>query len=130
MGSRGAALAHACVSDAGAKFDREVVLDAAAIVPQVTWGTSPEMVTTIEGRVPDPDKEKDPIRRESMERALAYMGLAAEHGHRPTSRSTRCSSVRAPIRASRICAPRRRSFAGGARPTASSSRWSCPDRGR
>src|SRR5271169_500288 len=64
------------VSDADAKFDREVVLDAAAIEPQVTWGTSPEMVTTIEGRVPDPDKEKDPIRRESIERALAYMGLA------------------------------------------------------
>jgi 3-isopropylmalate/(R)-2-methylmalate dehydratase large subunit len=64
------------VSDAGARFDREVVLDAATIGPQVTWGTSPEMVTTIEGRVPDPDKEKDPIRRESMERALAYMGLA------------------------------------------------------
>jgi 3-isopropylmalate/(R)-2-methylmalate dehydratase large subunit len=63
-------------SDADAKFDREVVFDAAAILPQVTWGTSPEMVTTIEGRVPDPDKEKDPLRRESMERALAYMGLA------------------------------------------------------
>jgi 3-isopropylmalate/(R)-2-methylmalate dehydratase large subunit len=62
-------------SDADAKFDREVVLDATAISPQVTWGTSPEMVTTIDGRVPDPDKEKDPLRRESMERALAYMGL-------------------------------------------------------
>jgi 3-isopropylmalate/(R)-2-methylmalate dehydratase large subunit len=64
------------VSDADAQFDREVVLDAAAIEPQVTWGTSPEMVTTIKGRVPDPDKEKDPIRRENIERALAYMGLA------------------------------------------------------
>jgi 3-isopropylmalate/(R)-2-methylmalate dehydratase large subunit len=63
------------VSDAAATFDREVVLDAATIAPQVTWGTSPEMVTTIEGRVPDPEKEKDPVRRESMERALAYMGL-------------------------------------------------------
>ena len=63
-------------SDADAKFDREVVLDAPAILPQVTWGTSPEMVTTIEGRVPDPEMEKDPLRRESMERALAYMGLA------------------------------------------------------
>ena len=52
------------------------MLDAAAIEPQVTWGTSPEMVTTIDGRVPDPDKEKDPIRRENMERALTYMGLA------------------------------------------------------
>jgi 3-isopropylmalate/(R)-2-methylmalate dehydratase large subunit len=62
-------------SDPGAKFDREVVLDASAIAPQVTWGTSPEMVTTIEGRVPDPEKERDPGRRESMERALTYMGL-------------------------------------------------------
>ena len=62
-------------SDPGAKFDREVVLDASAIAPQVTWGTSPETVTTIEGRVPDPEKERDPGRRESMERALTYMGL-------------------------------------------------------
>src|SRR5438034_8276853 len=62
-------------SDPGAKFDREVMLDASAIAPQVTWGTSPEMVTTIEGRVPDPEKERDPGRRESMERALTYMGL-------------------------------------------------------
>src|SRR6266487_5421715 len=62
-------------SDPGAKFDREVVLDASAIAPQVTWGTSPEMVTTIEGRVPDPDKEKDPTLREGIERALTYMDL-------------------------------------------------------
>jgi 3-isopropylmalate/(R)-2-methylmalate dehydratase large subunit len=52
-----------------------VTLDAASIVPQVTWGTSPEMVATIDGRVPDPEKEKDPVRREGMERALVYMGL-------------------------------------------------------
>ena len=63
------------VSDPGAKFDREIVLDASGIAPQVTWGTSPEMVTTIEGRVPDPERERDPIRRESIERALTYMGL-------------------------------------------------------
>jgi len=62
-------------SDPGAKFDRVVTLDAATIAPQVTWGTSPEMVTTIEGRVPDPDQERDPIRREGIERALTYMGL-------------------------------------------------------
>ena len=62
-------------SDPDAKFDREVVIDASAIGPQVTWGTSPEMVTTIEGRVPDPERERDPVRRESMERALTYMGL-------------------------------------------------------
>jgi len=63
-------------SDPGARFDRTVTVDAATIAPQVTWGTSPEMVTTIEGRVPDPDKESDPILREGMERALTYMGLA------------------------------------------------------
>ena len=47
----------------------------AALKPQVTWGTSPEMVVSIEDRVPDPDKEKDPVKREGMERALVYMGL-------------------------------------------------------
>jgi 3-isopropylmalate/(R)-2-methylmalate dehydratase large subunit len=62
-------------SDPDARFDRIVTLDAVTIAPQVTWGTSPEMVTTIEGRVPDPDKEKDPIVREGIERALVYMGL-------------------------------------------------------
>src|SRR5712671_3642461 len=62
-------------SDPEAKFDRALTLDAATIAPQVTWGTSPEMVTTIDGRVPDPDKEKDPQRREGIERALVYMGL-------------------------------------------------------
>ncbi|MBC5782017.1 3-isopropylmalate dehydratase large subunit [Ramlibacter sp. USB13] len=62
-------------SDPDAKFDAVVKLDAAEIQPQVTWGTSPEMVTTIGGRVPDPDKEKDSNKRNAMERALTYMGL-------------------------------------------------------
>ncbi len=62
-------------SDAGAAFDLTVELDAAQIVPQVTWGTSPEMVLGIDAIVPDPDKEKDPNKRDAMERALAYMGL-------------------------------------------------------
>lgn len=62
-------------SDPDAKFDAVVKLDAAQIVPQVTWGTSPEMVTTIDGRVPDPDKEKDASKRDAIERALKYMGL-------------------------------------------------------
>jgi 3-isopropylmalate/(R)-2-methylmalate dehydratase large subunit len=62
-------------SDDGAKYDTVVAIDAAQLAPQVTWGTSPEMVVSIEGRVPDPDKEKDPTRREGIERALAYMGL-------------------------------------------------------
>jgi 3-isopropylmalate/(R)-2-methylmalate dehydratase large subunit len=62
-------------SDADAQWDAVVKLDAAQIVPQVTWGTSPEMVTTVDGRVPDPDKEKDANKRNAMERALTYMGL-------------------------------------------------------
>jgi 3-isopropylmalate/(R)-2-methylmalate dehydratase large subunit len=63
------------VSDADARFDKVVEIDSTKLVPQVTWGTSPEMVTSIEGRVPDPEKEKDPGKREAMERALVYMGL-------------------------------------------------------
>ncbi|HHM04181.1 MAG TPA: 3-isopropylmalate dehydratase large subunit [Gammaproteobacteria bacterium] len=62
-------------SDPGAVFDREVRLDAAAIAPQVTWGTSPEMVAPVTATVPDPAAEPDPVRRESMARALDYMGL-------------------------------------------------------
>jgi 3-isopropylmalate/(R)-2-methylmalate dehydratase large subunit len=62
-------------SDPDAKFDAVVKLDASDIQPQVTWGTSPEMVTSIGGRVPDPDKEKDPNKRGAIERALSYMGL-------------------------------------------------------
>ena len=63
-------------SDPHSKFDRVVMIDAREIRPQVTWGTSPEMVVTVEDRVPDPEKEKDAVRREAMERALVYMGLA------------------------------------------------------
>ncbi len=63
-------------SDANAHFDALVELDAAQIVPQVTWGTSPEMVLGIDGLVPDPDREKDPGRRDAVERALAYMNLS------------------------------------------------------
>ncbi len=63
-------------SDPGAKFDAVVEFDAAQVRPQVTWGTSPEMVLSIEDRVPDPDKEKDPVKRGAIERALVYMGLA------------------------------------------------------
>ncbi|MCR6479235.1 3-isopropylmalate dehydratase large subunit [Variovorax sp. ZS18.2.2] len=62
-------------SDPGAAFDAVVELDAAQIPPQVTWGTSPEMVVDINGRVPDPDKEKDASKRGAIERALVYMGL-------------------------------------------------------
>ena len=62
-------------SDEGAKFDTVVELAAAEIVPQVTWGTSPEMVLGVDARVPDPDKEKDANKRGAIERALVYMGL-------------------------------------------------------
>ncbi len=64
-------------SDEGAEFDKVVELKAEDILPQVTWGTSPEMVTTVDGRVPDPASVADPVRREGIERALKYMGLAA-----------------------------------------------------
>ncbi|BCN40086.1 3-isopropylmalate dehydratase large subunit [Alicycliphilus denitrificans] len=62
-------------SDADAQWDAVVELNAFDIVPQVTWGTSPEMVLGVDATVPDPDKEKDPSRRGAAERALTYMGL-------------------------------------------------------
>ena len=63
------------VSDEGASFDRVVKLQAELIKPQVTWGTSPEMVVAIDASVPDPEQEKDAVKRDAMERALQYMGL-------------------------------------------------------
>ncbi|MCP1291645.1 3-isopropylmalate dehydratase large subunit [Chromobacterium sp. S0633] len=64
-------------SDPGAVFDAEVVLRAEEILPQVTWGTSPEMVVDIDGAVPDPARESDPVKKNGIERALSYMGLQA-----------------------------------------------------
>ena len=64
-------------SDPGAPFDKVVRLDAATIQPQVTWGTSTEMVAAIGDRVPDPAAEPDPVKREGMQAALTYMGLTA-----------------------------------------------------
>jgi 3-isopropylmalate/(R)-2-methylmalate dehydratase large subunit len=63
-------------SDPGAHFDVVLEFDAAQVEPQVSWGTSPEMVVDVGGRVPDPANEPDPVRRGAIERALAYMGLA------------------------------------------------------
>ena len=63
------------VSDPEAAFDRVVTLDASGLKPQVTWGTSPEMVVGIDEAVPDPDREKDPVKAEGMRKALAYMDL-------------------------------------------------------
>ncbi|MEN6081169.1 3-isopropylmalate dehydratase large subunit [Chromobacterium piscinae] len=65
-------------SDDGAHFDEVVVLQAADIQPQVTWGTSPEMVTAVGGKVPNPANESDPVKKAGIERALAYMGLEAD----------------------------------------------------
>jgi 3-isopropylmalate/(R)-2-methylmalate dehydratase large subunit len=62
-------------SDKDAKFDKVVMLNGNEILPQVTWGTSPEMVVSIEGMTPDPKNENDPSKRKSIEDALAYMGL-------------------------------------------------------
>lgn len=63
------------VSDDDAVFDKVLVLDAATIAPQVTWGSSPELVGAITDCIPQPEKESDPTRRKSLERALDYMGL-------------------------------------------------------
>jgi 3-isopropylmalate/(R)-2-methylmalate dehydratase large subunit len=63
-------------SDAGARFDRTVTIDAASVAPMVTWGTNPEAVVPITGAVPDPDDETDPQRRAQNRRMLDYMGLA------------------------------------------------------
>ncbi len=73
------AVAHwrTLISDENAVFDRVVEINAAEIRPQITWGTSPEMVIAIDEIIPNPAKEVDPVRREGMERALFYMGLAA-----------------------------------------------------
>jgi len=62
-------------SDSDASFDREVRIDASHLVPQVTWGTSPEMVLPVDGVVPNPAQAPDPVRRAAWERALAYMAL-------------------------------------------------------
>jgi 3-isopropylmalate/(R)-2-methylmalate dehydratase large subunit len=64
-------------SDDGAHFDKVVRIDAAEIKPQVTWGTSPEMVADISALIPDPDAEVDKVKAEGMRKALAYMGLEA-----------------------------------------------------
>jgi len=63
-------------SDPGAEYDRVVTIDAASIRPQVTWGTSPEMVLPVDGAVPDPAEIVDPVKSGSYRHALAYMGLA------------------------------------------------------
>ena len=65
-------------SDADAHFDKVVVLKAADIKPQVTWGTSPEMVVPVDANIPDPAAEQDAVKRNGMQKALTYMGLSAK----------------------------------------------------
>jgi len=74
-----AAMSHwkTLYTDEGADFDKVVTLDASNLPPIVTWGTSPENVTTIDGKVPDPAEIENPDRRRAVERALEYMGLKA-----------------------------------------------------
>jgi 3-isopropylmalate/(R)-2-methylmalate dehydratase large subunit len=72
---RAVAFWRTLVSDEGAVFDAEVRLDAEEIEPQVTWGNSPQDVVGVTGMVPDPTREPDPMKRQSMEKALRYMGL-------------------------------------------------------
>jgi len=72
-------------SDEGAHFDRVITIDATQIQPQMTWGTSPEMVVPVTGAVPDPAQETDPVKADGMRRALEYMGLEA---------GTPCSEIR------------------------------------
>ena len=67
---------HGLHSDPDAEFDAVIEIDAAAIKPQVSWGTSPELVVPVDAAVPDPEQESDPVKRESMKRALQYMDLA------------------------------------------------------
>jgi len=76
MWERAVAAWRELVSDADAVFDSVLEIDATAIVPQVTWGTSPELTAAVDGHVPDPADETDPVRRRFLERALAYMDLA------------------------------------------------------
>ena len=72
---KAAAYWRTLVSDPDAKFDKVITMRAEDIVPQVTWGTSPEMVTSVDGKVPDPEKETNPVKREGYARALKYMDL-------------------------------------------------------
>ena len=65
-----------CCTDPGAIFDREVAIDVSSLSPYVSWGTSPEEAAPVTGRVPDPEAEPDPNRRNRMRRSLSYMGLS------------------------------------------------------
>ena len=111
-------------SDDGASYDTEIVLPASEIAPTVTWGTSPEDALPITASVPDPDKEKDEIKRAKLQRAVDYMGLAPGQKLTDVKIDTvfigSCTNSRIEdLRAAAAVASGRRS------PTASVP-WSCP----
>ena len=91
-------------SDDGAHFDREIRLDAAKLPPLVTWGTSPEQVISVSGRVPVPDEIADEKKRVAAEALARLHGPEAAARRSPTSSSIACSSAPAPMRASKTCA--------------------------
>ncbi|WP_449393295.1 3-isopropylmalate dehydratase large subunit [Eoetvoesiella caeni] len=76
--NRAAAYWRTLHSDEGAQFDRSLEVDATALRPMVSWGTSPEMVVPVDGRIPNPALQRDSVRRSDMESALAYMGLGPD----------------------------------------------------
>ena len=77
MWARASEAWRSLVSDSNANFDRTVIIDGSEIEPQVTWGTSPEMVAPVSGSIPDPTLETDPTKKGNLEQALKYMGLKA-----------------------------------------------------
>ncbi|EWH03623.1 isopropylmalate isomerase [Halomonas sp. BC04] len=100
-------------SDDGARFDRDIALDAAEIAPTVTWGVSPEEALPIDQCVPDPATLNDEGKVRQMRDSLEYMGLSPGRSS-PTSPSTGSSSAPAPMPASRTCAPRPKCCKAGA----------------
>ena len=117
------------VTDADATFDREIVLDAAAIRPTVTWGTNPAQSVDIDDVVPGPDSFDDADSRDSAQARARVHGPEGGHRRSATSPSTPSSSARAPTRGSKTCAPRPRSRAT-ARCSRACARWSCRGRWR
>ena len=116
-------------TDDGAAFDKEVALDAAGVVPHVSWGTNPGQVAPITGRVPDPDALRRPLRARGRPPGARVHGPGRRHARCATSPSTPCSSARAPTAGSRTCgrwppSPR------AARSPPACGRWSCPARCR
>ena len=113
------------VTDEGAAYDRDVEIDVRELAPQVTWGTNPGMVTSIEGAVPDPADYADPDEREAVERALAYMALEPGTAIERHPRRPRLHRL-LHERAHRGSAHGRVGGRRQARPLRACARWSCP----